>query len=243
MEGKVYWMTKVDSTNEEMKRRLRAGFHLENFDIVAAEFQSEGRGQRASKWESEHGLNLTMSLYFQSNGLGVGQAFLLNKAVSVLIFDYLKNRGIENVEIKWPNDILVGGKKICGILIENTLQKEEVIESVIGIGFNVNQEHFNSNPLATSLMLEEQESFLVKIILEELKLYLIKIQDFINRPSLLDAKYLSSLLGLNELREFEVTGKKVEGQIIGLNDTGKLKVKIEDKIQFYDQKELRFIFN
>jgi len=238
----VIWLDSVDSTNEEMKRRLKHQNSLENFDAVVANFQTKGKGQREAIWESDYGKNLTFSFYFQPNNLYVFDAFKLNQAVSILISDYLKNLGLKAVQIKWPNDIMVNHKKICGILIENTLIKNELLHSIIGVGLNVNQSTILSNNNSTSISNEMQEQYFIKVVAEELTDYLHKIQDFMDRPMLLNNRYLDLLLGLNETRRFSIDNEEVVGEIIGINSTGRLRVLIDQKEQLFEQKQIRFIF-
>jgi|TARA_B110001469_G_C9635181_1_gene318341 BirA family biotin operon repressor/biotin-[acetyl-CoA-carboxylase] ligase len=238
----VIWLDSIDSTNEEMKRRLKHQNSLKNFDAIVANFQTNGKGQREAKWESDYGKNLTFSFYFQPNNLYVMDAFKLNQAVSILISDYLKNLGVKGVQIKWPNDIMVNHKKVCGILIENTLLKNELLHTIIGVGLNVNQSTILSNNNSTSISNEMQELFYIKIVAEELIDYLYKVQDFIDRPVLLNNRYLDLLLGLNEIRKYSIDGKEIFGEIIGINTAGKLRVLIDQKEQLFEQKKLRFLF-
>jgi BirA family biotin operon repressor/biotin-[acetyl-CoA-carboxylase] ligase len=242
VKGSVIWVESVDSTNEEMKRRLKQQYSLKNFDAIVANFQTNGKGQREAKWESQSGENLTFSLYFQPNNLKVLDAFKLNQAVSILISDFLKGLGLKNVQVKWPNDIMVNEKKICGVLTENILSKDELIESIIGIGLNVNQSRILSNSNSTSISNEMHEYYLIRIIAEELIGYLEKVQDFINRPLLLQNRYLELLLGLNETRKFAIDDRQVEGKIVGINSTGKLRVLIDQEEQLFEQKQIRFLF-
>jgi len=238
----VIWLDSIDSTNEEMKRRLKHQNSLKNFDAIVANFQTNGKGQREAKWESDYGKNVTFSFYFQPNNLYVVDAFKLNQAVSILISDYLKNLGVKGVQIKWPNDIMVNHKKVCGILIENTLLKNELLHSIIGIGLNVNQSTILSSDNSTSISNEMQEFFYIKVVVEELIDYLYKVQNFIDRPVLLNNRYLDLLLGLNEVRKFSIDGKEIFGVIIGINTDGRLRVLIDRKEQLFEQKKIRFLF-
>lgn len=243
MRRSITWLESVDSTNEEMKRRLKRQNALENFDALAANFQTKGKGQREAKWESNSGENLTFSIYFQPNNLKVKDAFKLNQAISILISDFLSNLGLGNVQVKWPNDIMVNGKKICGVLIENTLSADNLLESIIGIGLNVNQSVFISNSNSTSISNELQEQFLIQVLLEEIMEYLQKISDFVNRPILLNNRYLELLMGLDMDRRFSVNNEEVIGKILGISSEGKLKVKIDNNDQLFEQKQIRFLFN
>ena len=119
--------------------------------VVLAKEQTSGRGQVNNTWESSYGDNLLMSIVLYPEFLHAGNQFLLSKFVSLAIVDFLSYY-LENVTIKWPNDIYVGNKKIAGVLIENSLRGAFISSSVVGIGLNVNQTEFSSSiPNPTSL--------------------------------------------------------------------------------------------
>lgn len=139
----------VDSTNSEAKRRLQ---ELESGTVLAAREQIAGRGQRGNTWFSEPGKNLTFSIIqkFGPGELRAADAHWLNYVISEAVAIFLSSDGI-SCKIKWPNDIYVGKKKICGILIENVLEGDCVKAAVIGVGLNINQREFPQLALATSL--------------------------------------------------------------------------------------------
>ncbi len=147
---KTLWLKTIDSTNSEALRRMG---ELPSGTVLAAYEQTAGRGQRGNTWFSEPGKNLTFSivLKFPAGFLAAGDAFLLNCLCSVAAVVFLSGFGVV-ASVKWPNDIFVGGRKICGMLLENGLSEGSVAHSVMGIGMNVFQTEF---PLvnATSLAL------------------------------------------------------------------------------------------
>lgn len=124
-------------------------------------------------WQSEHGKNLTFSVLKKFESLQISHQFILNIAVSLAICDVLKTLSVPNVQVKWPNDIMSGSSKICGILIENTLKGKWIQNAVIGIGLNVNQTSFGDLEKVASLKsIMGQEYFLdelLQMILEMLK--------------------------------------------------------------------------
>ena len=137
------WFETLDSTNSEA---LRHPERYDNLSVVAARTQSAGRGQRGNRWLSESGANLTFSLVldFSAEGmkaLPVRDQFMLSRAASLAIRDFLLQEGVDAL-IKWPNDVYVRNRKICGMLIENTLNGAFLERSVIGIGLNLNQKAF-----------------------------------------------------------------------------------------------------
>ena len=148
---KVTWLDSVDSTNSEAMRRLGA---LPSGTVLAAREQTAGRGQRGNTWFSEPGKNLTFSVVmkFPAGFLAAADAFALNCLCSVSVVDFLACYGV-NAAVKWPNDIYVSGRKICGMLLENGLSECFVSHSVMGIGINVLQTEFPNLANATSLAL------------------------------------------------------------------------------------------
>lgn len=114
--------------------------------VVSARRQTAGRGQRGNSWESAPGENITMSVLLRPEGLHPSRQFVVSQAVSLAIVGVLRRYlpGCD-VRVKWPNDIYVGDRKICGILIENVITSASINHSVVGIGINVNQLHFLSD--------------------------------------------------------------------------------------------------
>lgn len=156
----IMWLDSVDSTNSEAKRRIP---DIDNLSVLSALSQSEGRGQKGNKWSSLPGENLTFSIVLKFGEQTAGklrlavaarEQFVLTEITSLSIVEFLSRHGIK-AKIKWPNDIYVGDKKICGVLIENSLRGENLSSSIIGIGLNVNQRNFDVNlPNPTSMILE-----------------------------------------------------------------------------------------
>lgn len=152
----IRWYDSVESTNDEARRLIR---DLDNLSVIAARCQTAGRGQGDHKWHSLPGENLTFSvvLKFGERGLAplaARDALLITETVTLALRLYLEEKGI-TVRIKWPNDIYTGNRKICGILIENILQGQDVASSIIGIGLNLNQTEFPSdlpNPVSLALL-------------------------------------------------------------------------------------------
>ncbi len=150
MKADIIWLASTDSTNEEAKRRIS---DIDNLSVVSALEQTSGRGQRGNQWYSAPGQNLLFSIVLKSPSLIAKNHFALNEMAALSVTDFISAYGIK-AEIKWPNDIYVGEKKICGILIENSFLGNAISSSIIGIGLNINQKNFNvSLPNPTSLVL------------------------------------------------------------------------------------------
>jgi BirA family biotin operon repressor/biotin-[acetyl-CoA-carboxylase] ligase len=108
--------------------------------VVSTDHQVSGRGQRGAVWESEAGQNLLFSLLLKPVSLPLRHAFWLSAAVATGIALAMKEFGVE-VKVKWPNDLMVGDRKLGGILIENAASGRMLDRSVAGIGLNINQTH------------------------------------------------------------------------------------------------------
>ncbi len=143
------WKETLDSTNNECRRLLDA---LDNLSYVAARCQTDGRGQGDHRWCSAPGQNLTFSILFKHGGrLAAADEVALTHCVTLGILAYLEGKGVQ-ARIKWPNDIWVSGRKLCGILIEHSLSGRSVQWSIAGIGLNLNQTEFPVDiPNPTSL--------------------------------------------------------------------------------------------
>ena len=172
----IRWYDTVESTNDEARKAVG---ELDNLSVFAARCQTAGRGQGDHKWHSRPGENLTFSVVmkFGEGGLAPLAArdmLLITETVTLALRRYLLRKRI-SARIKWPNDIYVGDRKICGILIENILQGPEVSSSIVGIGLNLNQTEFPPdlpNPVSLSLLTgrhydTEKELELFMRILEE----------------------------------------------------------------------------
>ena len=132
-------LDETDSTNHWLRE------HGEGDMVVVADYQTAGRGCGTNRWESERGRNLLFSMLFHPTQLSAASQFFISQAVSVALCETLEQYIDRRVEIKWPNDIYVDDRKICGILIENRLQGSVIRDSIIGIGLNVNQRVFVSD--------------------------------------------------------------------------------------------------
>lgn len=150
MSAIINWVNETTSTNSLLASQ--AG-QLASGAVIAARRQSAGRGQRGNSWESEPYKNLTFSMLLKPQNVSAPRQFELSMAVALAICESLQKACGEIFKVKWPNDIYHDDKKICGILIENTIERSNITRSIIGAGINVNQQQFFSDaPNPVSLL-------------------------------------------------------------------------------------------
>lgn len=138
----IIWLDEIPSTHTYLKSG-EAG-DLAQYTMVCARRQTAGRGQRGNTWESEDYKNLTFSLPFLPSDIRPADQFIISEAFALSIVALLQEEGISAC-VKWPNDIYVGERKICGILIDHALCAGEISRSILSAGLNINQLAFNSD--------------------------------------------------------------------------------------------------
>ncbi len=239
--SKIIHLNSVDSTSNYAAMMVSDG-KAAHGTVILADEQTAGRGQRGSHWQSEGGSNLLLSVIVKPDNLSVDRQFTLTQIVSLAVLDLLGKIGI-SAQIKWPNDIYVGDRKICGMLIENTISGGLIQTSIVGVGLNVNQENFALDS-ATSIKLETGET---KNIQEVLFSFISSLNGQYQRwlfqgEEGIKANYCEQLLGIGELRKYEDAIGEFHGELIGVEGNGRLRLRVEGRERSYEMKEIRFIF-
>lgn len=235
----------IGSTNDFARDLLNKDKRLQDFTTIWAQEQTKGRGQVGNVWESEKGKNITASIIVFPVFVAPEKQFYVSMAVSLAITKCLE-RFVEGVTIKWPNDIYVGNKKICGILIENTLSERAIESSIVGIGLNINQESFSDwIPNPTSLYLETGKVFEVSTILGKLVADIASCISMLSDGNMNDiaSDYRSKIYQLGEARTYKDKNGVFEGRIVNVLDSGVLQVEHshDKKTKNYLFKELEYI--
>ena len=137
----IHFVHEVDSTNSYLKELLRTQNLVSPFAVFAGN-QTAGRGQRENTWQSEPFANMLSSFLVKNVGT-VSDLSKLNNAAVLAVVQALQGIGLTHIQVKWPNDVYVNDLKIAGILIENTFSNGVIINTIVGIGLNVNQLNFN----------------------------------------------------------------------------------------------------
>jgi BirA family biotin operon repressor/biotin-[acetyl-CoA-carboxylase] ligase len=247
--GKVAWYkANLDSTNAYAKQLLAKSNPTEGTAIYAG-YQTAGRGQFGSSWQSAPNENILLSVILYPRFLLVEQQFKLHQVVALAVYDLLSMYLLpaDALQIKWPNDVYYQDQKMGGILIENELRGAYLHSAVIGLGLNINQTAFPEGLLrATSLRLQTGDAYdLVDLIgkfcghLEQRYLQL-RAQHY----QRLETQYLQLLYGYQVWRPYKDarTGVSFRGKIIGLDAQGRLNIQSANGVHAYDFKELIFEF-
>lgn len=242
---KLIKLNAIDSTNDFLKK-MSQNQQLENFTVVLAETQNKGKGQQGEKWLSEPGKNLITSILISNTISDIRGVFLLNISVALSIINTLETLKIPSLYIKWPNDIMSENKKIAGILIENLIKEKGKIESIVGIGLNLNQTNFEDLTKASSLKNITDKEFDIEDILNkiitELKLNIEKIH--LNQESYLWESYHKWLYKKGTPMAFENEQRgRFMGIIQGVSKDGKLELMHEDdSVKQYGIKEIKMLY-
>ena len=232
MDFKLIHIEETDSTNRWLKA------HGEGTMVVVADYQTAGKGCGTNSWESERGKNLTFSMLIHPTDIPASQQFRITEVVSVALCEVLEQY-IGDVSIKWPNDIYMGDKKICGVLIENRLQGNVIVDSIIGIGLNVNQTEFVSdapNPVSLRQLLgrEIDREALLHDFLETL--------ETVSSSETTYSAYRNKLFRLGKQAVFSDEKGRFEGTIQDVETDGRLLIKdLAGQARRYAFKEVQFV--
>jgi BirA family biotin operon repressor/biotin-[acetyl-CoA-carboxylase] ligase len=218
----------LDSTNEYAAANLHS---LNDRDIILAEIQKKGHGRFSRKWVSHVPDNIYMSIILKSNMEITDSSPLANitQYMSVVICSILGSYSITS-EIKWPNDVLVKGRKIAGLLSQTSVQDRKLIGYVLGVGINLNLQPEVLNQIdqpATSLNLEtgmpiERDQFLEKL----LTAFFIGYEEFLRNgfPSIKE-QYMQKTAFLGNKIKIALVDTDLIGTVQGFSDNGCLLLK------------------
>lgn len=190
----IIHIRETNSTNNYLKELLQTQ-NVDEGTVVWADFQSAGKGQRGNGWESEAGKNILFSIVLFPGFIKAGEQFILSQIVSLAVANCLQEY-TEGISIKWPNDIYWNDKKICGILLENTILEDNIGYSVAGIGININQENFRSdapNPVSLKQITNRDYNLeeILKTLVDNINVYYQQIK--IGKTDSLIKQYKESL--------------------------------------------------
>lgn len=236
----IHHFDTLSSTNDEaLDARYVEG------DVVWAEIQTAGRGQRGHKWLGGEGENLMFTLIFSPEFLAPVRQFFLSEAVALAMLDALSSYGLD-ARIKWTNDIYVGDCKLAGILIEHKLMQNRLSRSIVGIGLNVNQMEFDAelpNPVSMAQILGR--NFDRREVLNRVVDALFARYESLREGDVeaLQQEYCSKLYRRDEEHWFALPdGERFRGTIRGVDIAGGLLVESgSGEVNSYLFKEIEFV--
>lgn len=233
----------TSSTNTFLKE-LSSKQQLSEGTVIQTYAQTAGRGQHGTSWEAEPGKNITCSILLYPDFLPLSENFLLSKVIALGIKDTLSGY-VENVTIKWPNDIYIRNEKISGTLIENELTGQKISLTIAGIGVNINQNRFVSdapNPISLKQILKKEtdlDILLEKMISKILFWYGLLKQ---NQYELISKRYFDSLYRNKGIHYFQDSQEKFAAEIQKVENNGLLHLKTtQGEFRKYLFKEVAFI--
>lgn len=238
-------LTTVDSTNTYLKNLLSKSEPLPEGTVIMADHQFAGRGQVSNTWKSAPGKNLTFSILLYPSFLLPIKQFSLNMAVSVAISNVLRGILGSDLTIKWPNDIYFKNRKIGGILIENTVSGNQLSSSIIGVGINVNQLHFEeelAEKACSMVQILQKNVDLMPLLAEICKC--VESAYFVLRSgkyNKIKESYVDKLYRINVPARYQTSAAIFEGIITGVSDTGLLSMDRGGKQFDFNFKEINFL--
>lgn len=191
MFNKIYF-EEINSTSNYLKENYK---RLDHFTVVFSSYQTLGHGRRGRNWNSNRNENLLFSLLIKDNAI-INKFENLSLISAVTTYKFLKHFDIDNVYIKWPNDVYVNDDKICGILLEGISSSNGIDVIVLGIGININQKSFPSDINATSMSLIKNKQYDLNELLD---IYLNIFNEEINKMLNNDNSYLKIINSNNYL--------------------------------------------
>jgi BirA family biotin operon repressor/biotin-[acetyl-CoA-carboxylase] ligase len=241
----LIWLPACPSTNTVAQQLQRENRASEGCTVVTGH-QTAGRGQRGNQWEAAANENLTLSVVWQPTFLAATEQFLLSQAVALAALDWARRwlgaSGEDSLRVKWPNDLYVGNQKLGGILIENTLSGSKIQYSIVGIGLNVNQQNF-AVPTATSLSLLTGRQYdlagAAARLLECLEARYLQLRA--GRVGQLRQDYLAALYRYRQPHLFLIDGQQVTGEIVGVEEDGRLAVQLPAGVRLFGMQEIRYL--
>jgi len=238
---KFILLDEVDSTNNYTAKLLSEG-KMAHGTVILADKQTAGRGQRGNSWHSASGKQFTGSIYAVTAFLSVERYWYLNLAVALAVQETIQRFISPDVQIKWPNDVLVNDKKIAGILIETQWNSGSIVGAIIGVGINLQQEselpsscsisEFTDQEMET-LEIARQLAVLLELQFERLRQG--------NWTAILN-DYHALLWKKDVLIDARIENDWQQGYIRGIDGIGNLLFEINGEEQSFGLKEISFSY-
>ena len=225
------------STQDELIDFLNQHYLSEDFLAIYTFNQTKGRGQYGNSWENLPEENLAYSFALKTKNSNVSDT-CFNFYTAILVRDFIANLTKTEVKIKWPNDLILKNKKICGMLFEKSKNY-----FVVGIGINILQENFKNLPKAGSVLSQTGLSFELKAFTESLHQYLFEHLVQKEIPNNILELYHLHLYRKNEVSVFEKNEVRQNGIIKNVDETGHIWIDLENEgLQKFFHKEIELLY-
>ena len=234
MSFQVIHFKEIDSTNNYLKNSYQI---LDNFTFVTADYQSHGKGRNDRVWSSESGANLMFSFLIKETAL-LKKYSALSIISAVEVAKLLESYKIKDVSVKWPNDVFINDKKVCGILLEGQILQY----LVVGIGLNVNQKDFPEGLRrpATSMSIEANQDFDIEEIEKKLFSNIVRDLRSLNEDEFLEYFRNHNFL-LNKKVRVLVNDEPFVGEVVGIDANYFLQIKTSDMLLHIDSGEIEIL--
>ncbi len=236
--SQLFYLKECSSTNDEISKFLL----YENSDFIGLHTfnQTKGRGQYGNVWTQTAGKNLAYTLAVNTHNI-LCSDFIFNYYTAIIVRDYLANLADYDVKIKWPNDIILKGKKIVGILIE----KKKIHQNnyfIIGTGINVLQDKFEAISNAGSLLTQTGLEFdLEDLTLNFHEFLCEKLKNIPSDQEILES-FNKNLFRKDMISVFEIEKERQNGIIRNADDKGELWIELEDGMHSFYHKEVKLLY-
>ncbi len=225
------------STQDELIDFLNQHYLSEDFLAVYTFNQTKGRGQYGNSWENLPEKNLAYSFALKTKNINVSDT-CFNFYTAILVRDFIANLTKTEVKIKWPNDLILKNKKICGMLFEKSKNY-----FVVGIGINILQENFKNLPKAGSVLSQTGLFFELKAFTESLHQYIFEHLVQKEIPNNILELYHLHLYRKNEVSVFEINEVRQNGIIKNVDETGHIWIDLENEgLQKFFHKEIELLY-
>ncbi len=233
-------LAECGSTNDELK--LLAEENAPEGTVIRTDHQTRGKGQKDRIWMDEPGESVLFSLLLRPQWLAAREQFQLNMAVCTAVAEGIEELLNIPVQIKWPNDIYVKGRKVCGLLIENVISGAMFKYCIAGIGINVRQKSFPPELLATSLATENpactDTDRVFQTITENIGAWYLRLRG--SGTEQLMRQYHRRLWLKDEWHTFYTAAGQITGKISGVDTNGRLLVETAGGTLTFVNGEIRF---
>ncbi len=234
----LFYVNECSSTNDEISGILL--YNTSDFTALYTFCQTSGRGQYGNQWVSSSEKNLAYTLAVKKSAFHHSD-FLFNYYTAICVQTYIASLTGKQVQIKWPNDIILNKKKIAGILIE----KKNISQTayfITGIGINILQENFDKISNAGSILTQTGQKFNLKNFVENFHTYFIEKLKNIPSEDEIMIHLNNHLFRKDQISVFEIGESKQNGIIRSAEKNGKICIELETGMQAFYLKEIKLLY-